>query len=42
MNEFKYFILEDKTYILNTEDNGYIEVLGKDLINTYLYAKGHI
>ena len=38
----KYFILPDKTYILNTLDNESIEVLGQDLINVYLYVKGHI
>ena len=38
----KYFIIPDKTYILNTSDNSTIEVLGQDLINVYLYVKGHI
>ena len=38
----KYFIMPDKTYILNTSDNTVVEVLGQDLINVYLYVKGHI
>lgn len=38
----KYFILPDKTYILKTSDNTVVEVLGQDLINVYLYVKGHI
>jgi hypothetical protein len=41
-NKSKYLIIPDGTYILNTLDNETIEVLGQDLINVYLYVKGHI
>ena len=41
-DKFKYYIIPDKTYILNTSDNSVIEVQGQDLINVYLYVKGHI
>ena len=41
-DKFRYQIIPDATYILNTSDNSVVEVLGQDLINVYLYAKGHI
>jgi hypothetical protein len=42
MDKFRYHILPDKTYILNTSDNSVVEVLGADLISTYLRTKGYI
>jgi hypothetical protein len=41
-NKSKYLIIPEGTYILNTADNSTIEVQGQDLINVYLYVKGHI
>ena len=41
-NKSKYLIIPEGTYILNTPDNESIEVLGQDIINVYLYVKGHI
>lgn len=41
-NQSKYLIIPDGTYILKTSDNTVVEVLGQDLINVYLYVKGHI
>ncbi len=41
-NKSKYLIIPEGTYILYTSDNSTIEVLGQDIINVYLYVKGHI
>lgn len=40
-SKFRYHIIPDKVYVLPTSDNSVIEVLGQDLINTYLTTKGY-
>lgn len=42
LHDFKYVIDPNRIYTLNTSDNSVVEVLGQDLITTYLTSKGYI